>query len=81
MNLMGFCLYTIANINRAFNMQPMIQVDDLYVSPPYRQAGVAQDLLRNLALIGKAKNIGRINIWCVSDNEIGQNFYQKIGAT
>ncbi|WP_133128333.1 GNAT family N-acetyltransferase [Legionella nagasakiensis] len=78
--LIGFCLYTFANINRAFNRNPMIQIDDLYVSPSYRRLKVGRHLLKQLALIAKEKNIGRFNIWCVKDNTIGQNFYQKIDA-
>ncbi|MBA2651777.1 MAG: GNAT family N-acetyltransferase [Tatlockia sp.] len=78
--LLGFCLYTFANINRAFNLSPMIQVDDLYISPLYRGAEIGQNLLYHLALIAESKNIGRLNIWCVKDNESGQNFYSKIGA-
>ncbi len=79
-NLLGFCLYTFANINRAFNLSPMIQVDDLYVSPAFRNLKIGQNLIYQLALIAKNKNIGRLNVCCVKDNVQGQNFYQKIGA-
>ncbi|AHE66841.1 GNAT family N-acetyltransferase [Legionella oakridgensis] len=78
--LFGFCLYTFANINRAFNTSPMIQIDDLYVSPEVRNAKIGSNLIYQLALIAKNKNIGRLNVWCVKDNVQGQNFYQKIGA-
>jgi GNAT superfamily N-acetyltransferase len=78
--LIGFCLYSFANINRAFNLSPMIQIDDLYVGPKYRKANIGHHLLSQLALIAKHKNIGRLNAWCVKDNQIGQNFYQKMGA-
>lgn len=40
--IIGFCLYTFANINRAFNTSPMIQIDDLYVCPAYRQMGIGK---------------------------------------
>ncbi|CDZ78990.1 ribosomal-protein-alanine acetyltransferase [Legionella massiliensis] len=79
-HLIAFCLYTYANINRAFNLSPMIQVDDLYVSPEHRGAGIGQNLLHQLALIAKEKQIGRLNVWCMKDNEVGQRFYQRIGA-
>lgn len=79
-NLIGFCLYTFANINRAFNVSSMIQIDDLYVSPEFRNAKIGQNLMCQLALVAKNKNIGRLNVWCVKDNVQGQNFYQKIGA-
>jgi ribosomal protein S18 acetylase RimI-like enzyme len=54
----GFCLYTFANINRVFNESPLIHVDDLYLSPEYRNLGIAQHFFYQLALIAKAKNIG-----------------------
>lgn len=79
-NIIGFCLYTFANINRAFNVSPMIQIDDLYVSAEYRQQNIGQNLIYQLALIAKDNNISRLNAWCVKDNVQGQNFYQKIGA-
>ena len=78
--LLGFCLYTFANINRAFNLTPMIQVDDLYVSPESRNAKIGFNLIYQLAFLAKNKNIGRLNVWCMKDNQQGQNFYQKIGA-
>lgn len=78
--LIGFCLYSIANINRAFNLTPMIQIDDLYISPEYRSAKIGYKLVYQLALIAKSKNIARLNVWCVKDNEQGQKFYKKIGG-
>lgn len=78
--VLGFCLYTFSNINRAFNISPMIQIDDLYVSPEARKAKIGQNLIRQLCWIAKEKNIGRLNVWCVKDNVIGQNFYRKIRA-
>lgn len=79
-NPVGFCLYTLANINRAFNTSPMIQIDDLYVKPTWRQSGIGQSLIVHLAQIAETRGIGRINAWCVRDNIEGQNFYRKIGA-
>lgn len=78
--LIGFCLYSFANTNRVYNLGPMIQVDDLYIAPEYRNAKIGYKLIHQLALIAKRKNITRFDIWCVKDNEQGQKFYQKIGA-
>ncbi len=78
--LAGFCLYSLANTNRAFNSTPMIQIDDLYVHPDYRQMRLGQKLIRTLAQIAKNKGIERINVFCMKDNLQGQNFYQKLGA-
>lgn len=78
--LVGFCLYSYANTNRAFSTTPLIQIDDLYVSPEYRNAKIGQKLMHQLALIAKCRNISRFNVFCVKDNIQGQNFYQKIGG-
>lgn len=77
----GFCFYTITNINRVYNSSQMIQIDDLYVAPEYRNTKIGYKLIYQLALIAKRKSIERFNLWCVKDNEQGQKFYQKLGAT
>jgi len=79
-NPVGFCLYSMANISRAFNTSSMFQIDDFYVKPAWRRAGVGQSLLFHLASIAEKRGAGRINLLCVKDNEQGQNFYKKIGA-
>lgn len=79
-NLIGFCLFSMANISRAFNTSSMIHIDDLYVKPEWRRAGIGQSLLVHLANIAEKHGAGRINLLCVKDNEQGQNFYKKIGA-
>ncbi|MGL5742728.1 MAG: GNAT family N-acetyltransferase [Legionella sp.] len=79
--LIGFCFYSYANTDRAFNFTPKIHIDDLYVSPKYRRINIGHQLLHQLALIAQSQNISRFNVLCVKDNREGQNFYQKIGAT
>lgn len=58
----------------------MIQIDDFYVKPQVRKLKIGHNLIEHLCLIAEKKNIGRLNVWCIKDNIIGQNFYQKIGA-
>ncbi len=78
--VLGFCFFTFANINGAFNLSPMIQVDHLYVSPEFRNAKIGFNLLYQLTLIAKSRNIGRLNVWCMKDNLPAHDFYQKVGA-
>ncbi|MBA2710342.1 MAG: GNAT family N-acetyltransferase [Tatlockia sp.] len=49
-------------------------------SENYRRSKIGRELLIKVAIIAKPNNIGRLNVWCVKDNNIGQNFYKKIGA-
>ncbi len=75
--IIGFCFYTIANINRAYHDGPVIQVDDFYIKPEYRRNGLGQSMLARIGQIAKEKGILRIEMWCVKSNTIGQNFYSK----
>lgn len=79
-NLKGFLIYTISNLNRSFHQTTALYIDHLYLKPEYRNHNVGEkmiDILKN-----KAKNQGvkRLEVWCMSYNEIGNSFYQKIGA-
>jgi ribosomal protein S18 acetylase RimI-like enzyme len=78
--LVGFCFYSFANTDRAFNPTPALHIDEIYVSSEHRQAKIGQHLIHHVAQIAKAKNIERIKLYCVKDNDIGQKFYQKIGG-
>lgn len=78
--VIGFCLYTFSNINRAFNTSPMIYIDHLFVTPEYRKKGIGRAFFNKLALIARKKNIGRFNVWCMKNNEIGQSFYKGLEA-
>lgn len=78
--IIGFCLYSFANTNRAFNRTPLLNIDDIYVHPEYRTLGIGQKLLQSLSKIAKDKNIERIELWCIKKNMLGQLFYQRNGA-
>lgn len=55
-------------------------LEDLYVSPQYRQFGAGKAILKYLAGIAVAKGCGRFE-WSVLDwNEPAIRFYQSIGA-
>ena len=58
----------------------MIQIDDLYIKPDYRRNGLGEETLKKIGLIAKEKGILRIEMWCLKNNSIGQDFYKKYNA-
>jgi len=77
--VIGFCLFTIANINRSYNSSPTIHIDDFYVKPEFRQYGLGKGLLNTVVQVAKNAGINRLELWCLKDNSLGQTFYQKQG--
>ena len=63
-----------------FLAKPGIYLEDLYVSPSARSAGVGGALLKFLAKICLERNYGRLE-WSVLDwNERAIKFYRSVGA-
>jgi GNAT superfamily N-acetyltransferase len=61
--------------------KPGIYLEDLYVRPEFRGAGVGRALLAHLAGLAKERNCGRLE-WSVLDwNEPAIRFYRGIGAS
>ncbi len=57
-----------------------IYLEDLYVTPESRGSGAGKALLKELAKIATAKNLGRVE-WSVLDwNEPSIKFYEAMGA-
>ena len=64
-----------------FLAKPGLYLEDLYVQPQHRAAGIGKALLTRLAQIAVERDYGRFE-WSVLDwnvNAIG--FYEKMGAT
>ena len=58
-----------------------IRLEDLYVTPAYRQKGIGTALLARLALIAIEEGCPRLE-WDVLDwNELALSTYRRIGAT
>jgi GNAT superfamily N-acetyltransferase len=58
-----------------------LYLEDLYVRPPFRGAGIGKALLTHLGRIAAERNCARFE-WTVLDwNENAIQFYEKIGAT
>ncbi|HVZ66235.1 MAG TPA: GNAT family N-acetyltransferase [Lacunisphaera sp.] len=74
----GFALYFF-NYS-TFLAQPGLYLEDLFVRPEFRGAGIGKALLLHLAKIANARGCGRME-WAVLDwNEPAKGFYRKLGA-
>jgi GNAT superfamily N-acetyltransferase len=64
-----------------FLAQPGLYLEDLYVKPQHRSAGIGRALLVRLAKLAVERQYGRFE-WSVLDwNENAIRFYEKMGAT
>lgn len=77
-NPIGFALF-FHNFS-TFLGKPGIYLEDLYVRPEMRGAGIGQQLLSFLAKLAKERNCGRLEWWVLDWNEPAINFYKRIGA-
>ncbi|CAN5900956.1 GNAT family N-acetyltransferase [soil metagenome] len=74
----GFALF-FHNFS-TFLGKPGTYLEDLYVSPEFRSAGVGKSLLAYVARLARERGCGRVE-WSVLDgNEPAINFYESIGA-
>jgi GNAT superfamily N-acetyltransferase len=74
----GFALFH--STFSTWESRPGIWLEDLYVPPVHRRAGVGAELLAELAKITVARGYARLE-WAALDwNEPALNFYEKIGA-
>lgn len=60
--------------------RPGIYLEDLFVKPEARGAGIGQQMLAYLARLAKQRNCGRLEWWVLDWNESAIQFYKKIGA-
>ena len=64
-----------------FLAQPGLYLEDLYVKPAHRSAGIGQALLTRLARLAVERDCGRFE-WSVLDwNTNAIRFYERMGAT
>ena len=56
-----------------------LYLEDLYVAPEFRRAGVARALMQHLARAAEENGCGRM-IWLVLRNNPAVKFYERIGA-
>lgn len=77
--VVGFALF-FTNFS-TFLGRPGLYLEDLYVQPAQRGAGIGQALLRHLAALANQRGCGRFE-WSVLDwNVDAIRFYERMGAT
>ena len=77
--VVGFALF-FTNFS-TFLAKPGLYLEDLYVQPACRGAGIGKALLSHLGGLAVQRNYGRFE-WSVLDwNENAIRFYEKMGAT
>ena len=75
----GFALYFTTF--STFLCKPGLYLEDLFVEPAHRGAGIGKALLRRLAALAVERDCGRFE-WRVLDwNEPSIRFYKSLGAT
>jgi GNAT superfamily N-acetyltransferase len=75
---LGFALFF--HSFSTFLGRPGIYLEDLFVRPRHRDAGVGRELLRHLARLAEDRGCGRME-WAVLDwNEAAIGFYRRLGA-
>jgi GNAT superfamily N-acetyltransferase len=74
----GFALF-FHNFS-TFLGKPGIYLEDLYVKPEFRGAGIGRKLLGHLARLARERGCGRLEWWVLDWNEPSIGFYMKLGA-
>ena len=57
-----------------------IYLEDLYVTPEYRNKGYGKGLLKQLAKIAVERKCGRLEWWVLDWNKPSIDFYKSLGA-
>ena len=74
----GFALF-FHNFS-TFLGKPGLYLEDLYVRPAFRGAGIGKRLLVHLARLAKGRGCGRLEWWVLDWNEPSIGFYKGLGA-
>jgi GNAT superfamily N-acetyltransferase len=74
----GFALF-FHNFS-TFLGKPGLYLEDLYVKPAFRGAGIGKKLLVRLASLAIGRGCGRLEWWVLDWNEPAIGFYRSVGA-
>jgi len=76
----GLVMFNYTQNNICVNGTKGIYIENLYVSPEFRNQGIGSALLKYVARKAAANNCSRIEWWVSRDNKDARNFYKKMGA-
>lgn len=79
-NIIGFALFSEMNNNRMYQTAPGLYIEELYIHPDHRKAGLGKQLFIALEAIAQQRNYNRIEWWVVAGNDMAEQFYLKLGA-
>lgn len=74
----GYAIYF--DTYSTFLCKPTLYLEDLFVVPEARRAGVGQAILRHLARSAQSAGYGRMEWTCLDWNKGAQHLYRKVGA-
>lgn len=74
----GFCIY-FYNFS-TFLGRPGIYIEDIYVTPSHRSAGLGRRFFEYLAAKATAEQCGRLEWWVLDWNQRAIDFYKRLGA-
>jgi GNAT superfamily N-acetyltransferase len=77
--IIGFATYH--PIYSTFLAKPGLWLDDLFLKPQFRGQGMGTQLMQRLCEIAIATGCERIDWTVAAHNNLGIQFYEKIGAT
>lgn len=64
----------------SFKGEKSIYLEDVYLKPEFRNIGIGEKFIREIAKIGKTQKATRIDFQVMKDNEKAIKFYKKLGA-
>lgn len=74
----GFCLF-FHNFS-TFLGKPGLYIEDLFVKPSHRGAGIGKQLFAEVSNIADNRDCGRVEWWVLDWNKDAIAFYEKLGA-
>lgn len=65
----------------SFLARPTLYLEDFFVLPDQRSRGIGYTLFKRLAQLALERDCGRMEWVCLDWNQLGRDFYAKVGAS